>query len=208
MSLRIDEEEYENRDFGLKLRDERAKPEDEKFYEKWLGTPIGFLDYVGPIDKVEKHCREMNKKEVNVEFRPFKVTEDNYKIVKVLLPPRKIHYGRLKRLLNNELRPFILAAMRGRTHKDENQELLFNSSTIIIKLQEVQRLMVNPEVGAEVTAILLNHISEEEANLILYMQPEDEREILQDVANYYRFQEIEEKSKPLSKDVVARSSNI
>jgi hypothetical protein len=201
MSLRTDEEEYEHRDFGVKLREERQRSEDEKFYEKWLGTAVGMLDYSGSAESVQKHCVEMNKQEVVVEFRPFKVAEGNYKIVKVLLPQRKVNYGRLKHLLENDLKPYVIASMRGTFSKDESVEAHFESSTLVEKLQEVQKLMTNPDYASEVTSILLNHISEAETKLILYMQPEDEREILKDAINYYRIKEIEEKSKPLSKEV-------
>jgi hypothetical protein len=204
MSLRIDEEEYEHRDFGMKLKEDRTKSDDEKFYERWLGTCIGMLDYKGSEENVEKHCKKMNKHEVNVEFRSFKVSEGNFKIVKVLLPPRKVNYGRLKNLLDTELNKyFIDSAIK--IHSDSIQiEGNFASYTMLEKLRLIQKLLTFSEHKEDLTKILLDNISEAETKLILYMQPQDEREILQDAVNYYRFKEIEEKASPLSKEVVAK----
>lgn len=200
MSLRIDEEEYENRDFGLKLRDDRRRSSDELFYERYLGTPIGMLDYNGSEENVEKHCKKLNKQEVAVEFRPFKVADGNFKIVKVLFPPRKINYGRLKSLLENQLKKYIDHSIQV-----ERNEIPSGFSPFIENLRHIQRLLISSDVKEDVATILLNNISEAEVNLILYLQPKDEKEILQDVENYYKFKEIEEKATPISKEVVAKS---
>lgn len=204
MALRQDQEEYDHRDFGLHQKEQRKRPDDEKFYEKYLGQVIGMLEYEGDAKNVETHCKNLARNEVVVEFRPFKISDDNFKILKILMPKRKVNYERLKRAVEGNLKPLIISSMRGNLRPDESVEAYFESTSIIEKLRELQKLMLDPNHSDKTTNLLLSKISQSEITLILYMQPEDEIEIMQDVDNYYRNLTIQEKYRPLSKDVVVK----
>lgn len=206
MALRQDQEEYDQRDFGLQLKEQRRRPDDEKFYEKHLGQVIGMLEYKGNPKDIDSYCEKLAKNEVVVEFKPFKISDDEYKILKILMPKRKINYGRLKKVIDDKLKPIILASMRGSLKSSESVEAYYESTTIVEKLKELQKLMLDSKHSEKVTSMLLSQISESEVKFILYMQPEDQRDIMKDVDYYYRNEMIQEKYRPMSKDVVARRS--
>lgn len=202
--LKADEEEFKGRDKGMQQRYENSRSAEEKMYKASLGLVVEMYEEKGTEAELEKTCAELNKHQVVDEFQVYKVDSENMKIVRVLLPQRKVNCKRLLAFIQEQFIPFYTAflASKGHNHKAASSKVA--SYTFLHLLRQIQACLHNQASSEALHELLAAHLPKEERMLLMEMQPEDEKEILANLNYYLKLKAVEEKMQPVTKDLVIK----
>jgi hypothetical protein len=208
LALKADEEEFKGRDKGMQQRYDNSRSAEEKLYKASLGVVVEVYDHKGTEAELEQVCANLNKYQVVDEFQVYKVDSDHVKIVRVLLPQRKVDCRRLLVFIQEQFVPFYSAFLASKGASQQVAKSKVASYTFLHILRLIQSCLHNQASSEALHELLSAHLPKEERTLLMEMQPEDEKEILANLNYYLRLKAVEEKMQPVTKDLVVKRNVI
>jgi len=204
--LREEEEAFDNRGNKLYKRIDRKTSSEEFEHQRSLGVPINYFDFDPAQGTPEQVCEQLNKLSIFFDYKPFSVGDGRYQIVQALLPLRKVSYPRMAVYLRKVVKPLVLKKYTAQQVTKGMAEAYFDSMTVYEKMREAQKLFADPTLADRLYSNSIEHISKEEIELIIYLQPADEVQVQADVDSHKRQLTLQQKIHSTADGVKVKSS--